>query len=236
MPAIELMAGDNPPLTVTSRTHVRGHPAGSRIVGEGRLHGVNVAAGSHDVLLEGFTVTGSPVEGTHGIRAVGATRLTIRDVTVRDCASYGIGLQGRAPFRAVTLERVEVYRTGRDGIDIKNDSGMNRHCVMREVLVRDHGLAEDQCAALDIRGRWTLTGIRVETVGQPGRPDLVGIRFRRDGISPDGTRNGSANWSILCGYIVRCTGAAAKRAVVVEPSVAGFPAPKVAVSGGKVFG
>lgn len=227
---VQLPAGRIDPLEVKSGRHYVGDPDGTTIYvpDDTKAHGIS-AAFVQDWSVSRVGIAGNRERGgggVHSFRVEGCRHFSISDVLAEDSPSYGLGLQGVDPIYAFTVTRFTTNRSGRDGIDVKNDSGRVQG-TFTDVTVKDHALDGQDSAAFDIRGELTIVGLRMLTV--PAH--AYGARFRRDGP----TGNGNADRSILAGYIARLTGATAARACFIEPSVPGWRAPRVSVSGGRVI-
>lgn len=127
---------------------------------------------------------GEPVG--HCVRAASGVRnLELRNLALKDCGTYGIGLQLAhecdGAYEHVTIRKVHVASAGRDGIDIKQSKGgkINRDIEVFDVCVGDRigqkaakpGTAN---AALDLRG----AGIDVLRFTYLGKvPELAGTRL-----------------------------------------------------------
>lgn len=186
------------------------HARGLQIVGAGRgttvlelrssadAHVVWISS-STDVTIDGLTIDGNRGEhrSGHGIRGADVDGLTIRDVSIRQAAHYGIGLQ-RGALRRILVERVEIEDTGGDGIDFKNTAGANADIVLRDVAVARHGQELPRQAGIDVRGPAALERVTVRDVPAGG----AGIRFRGDGptTGPGGHGSSLVEFSIIVGH------------------------------------
>jgi len=221
---ISLPPGDHPPMRIGSYTHLYFEPGARIVVPDGAA----VTALVLEPFATCFRIDDPDIRGNlhrggvgnHGIRLQGATKGIINRAKIFDSASYGIGFQGVDMFRYIEINFADIIGCGRDGIDIKNDSGLVRDINLNGVLVRDHGLKASGCAAIDHRGRINTREPRIENL----KAGQYGLRYRMDGP----TGNGSANWSSVSGGLVRCKGADRAAAVFVEPGSSNYPKPNVA--------
>lgn len=178
------------------------------------------------------------------------TRIRIRNVKIHDTMYYGIGFQ-RGGHHHCLVEHVEIYNTGADGIDCKDDNDDSTGNVMRHVRVRTHGLLTGLTlgqAGIDLRSGWTaydidvgdmtstkaLNGIRIQN-GTPGATPVQPARlynFRVDGVDTAnsvGLRIISKDVTVSDGYVTDCAdGVSASNPycrisnVTAESCVAGF--------------
>jgi hypothetical protein len=140
--------------------------------------------------------------------------LQIKNITVRNVPSYGIGLQAGIPTNC-TLEDIFIQNTGADGVDLKarSDSGEPAGNCISNVLVKNHGLRADGCAGVDIRGIWLASKISVLDFGGAPAKTYLGVRFRTK-PSPTEVYNRAAARSVLQGFYVRPVLGAAAASII----------------------
>jgi len=168
-----------------------------------------------DCTITGIKIDGqwlSPASGAgHGMfvlsTAGGAdstcNNLQIKNVTVRNVPSYGIGLQAGIPTNC-TIEDIFVENTGADGVDLKarSDAGEPAGNCISNVIVKNHGLRFGGCAGVDMRGIWMASKISVLDFGGDPAKTYLGVRFRTK-PTPAEVYNRAAARSTLDGFYVR---------------------------------
>lgn len=124
----------------------------------------------------------------HGIFTLASTANAIMDVddcewselTIRNVASYAIGLQNGNPTRC-TLRRIRADYTGADALDLKARGGVSDAVgnTVTDVVVTRHGNRVTGAAGIDCRGLWHVSCVTVRNFGHlnPAH-EYVGIRFR----------------------------------------------------------
>ena len=111
-------------LTLPSNVYLVGEGPGSvlkRANGTDGAHVINIPDRENVGLLN-LTIDGNRDNNSstgHGIRVDGTDNLLIQNVLVRQCYSYGIGMQDGALVR-IKLDNVCIEDTGADGLDTKN--------------------------------------------------------------------------------------------------------------------
>jgi hypothetical protein len=114
--------------------------------------------------------------GGHGIRSGGCEKLIINNVTIQNCATYGIGFQA-GTSKGVRLSNFTIKNTNSDGIDIK-DYNLNNECIfITNYRAENVSIIDDDDVALDVRGEVVVNGISIKT-SSPSR----GIRARSGGV------------------------------------------------------
>lgn len=91
--------------------------------------------------------------------STGCTNITLRDLTITQCAWYGIGFQ-RGGFQGCLVENVTITNTGSDCIDCKNDDSTGNSNAIRHVRGENMGLLGSvvigtPAAGLDLRSGWS---------------------------------------------------------------------------------
>jgi hypothetical protein len=83
----------------------------------------------------------------------GCRNITIDKFHIKECQYYGVGF-GRDDFQACNVTNGLIEDVGADGIDYKNDSGLNSGNLISNVRVRRFGLAviDPEQAGINIRG------------------------------------------------------------------------------------
>jgi uncharacterized cupin superfamily protein len=138
--------------------------------------------------------------GQHCIRVGtnGVDNLRINKVAVRNCFTYGIGIQGAdgtGVSNNLYLSEIFVENTGYDGIDIKNKGPAvspfepNRGTFLSDIHVKNPGIFEEvnrDPAGVDCRGPCNMTNITVTGLLTASLVmNRVGIRMRlSDDVQP----------------------------------------------------
>lgn len=129
-----------------------------------------------------------PNDHFHGVDiASNCERIRISDFYIHDCQYYGIGAQ-RQGHRYCTIENGFIENTGSDSIDWKNDNGLGRGNVIRNVTLTNPGLATGltlALAALDLRSGVFFENVTIFTVS--AEANLVGLRINTDTDIPEAT-------------------------------------------------
>jgi hypothetical protein len=141
--------------------------------------------------------------------------LTLRDLEIKNAASYGIGVQW-ADIENLLIENVRIFNTGADGIDIKGrgTSGGNQPAIrvignyIKQIGMR---VGLDNQAAIDVRGQAYIAGNHIEIVEAATPDGLIrgGIRLRE----PAATETYGGAMSRVVGNFVRSTARASTRAI-----------------------
>lgn len=128
-------------------------------------------------------------------------RFTLERLHIRDCASYGVGLQS-GDIEATTLRSLHIQNVGADGIDSKQTgpAGENEGLVLDGILVEHFGRRLDGQAGIDCHGRCTASNIHIKDMGRTG-VSQTGFRFRTLSESAEGE---NARGSSLTNFIVEC--------------------------------
>lgn len=119
--------------------------------------------------------------------ASGAQKIRLSDLYITSAQYYGIGMQQKG-IKDSVIERVVIENSGADGIDWKNDDGLGRGNVVRNIRVRNFGLASARLslpqAGIDLRSG--VYGENLVVSNMSASDDLVGVRVLPDGagISP----------------------------------------------------
>lgn len=141
----------------------------------------------HQQVMGESTITYNVVG--HGVRiGTGWTegQFLLNEVTIRNVASYGIGIQDRDghPKNNVTLTNLTIERSGSDGIDTKEASGDgNRNLVIRNISINQVGFLDTGAApGIDLRYRdVTIENANIVTKSNQGinaGQSTTGINFR----------------------------------------------------------
>ncbi|KZS48122.1 hypothetical protein AWU65_20415 [Paenibacillus glucanolyticus] len=113
---------------------------------------------------------------------VSGTRL--KNLYIHHVGSYGIGIQNGV-HSDVVIEKIHTFRTGADGIDIKNrsTSGVDsKGITVKGIFIDTFGLRLDSQTGLDMRGIVKANSIQVVNVGRTGA-NQTGIRFRAQNLA-----------------------------------------------------
>lgn len=102
------------------------------------------------------------------------------DLTIRNVASYALGLQNGNPSRC-TIRRIRVDYTGADALDLKARHGIGDAIgnTISDVVVTRHGNRVTGSAGIDCRGVWNVSCVTVQDFGAINPAlEYVGVRFR----------------------------------------------------------
>ena len=83
-----------------------------------------------------YTNTTSQV---HGIRSAGVDGLILRDLGIKNCKGYGLGMQAGSQ-RRVQAQNIWIETCGMDGIDIKDPNLNNAQIQFNNVFIRNPGV------------------------------------------------------------------------------------------------
>lgn len=128
-----------------------------------------------NVLIEGFRLRAEPGAIGHLIRCQDASRITLRDLELRDAPFYGIGCQAGAAIDH-HYDNIFISGSGSCAIDFKDRDHRNARVRMNGISIVGFGLdPTQQAAGIDVRGAgFTLSNIFVHDVSEA----RTGIRFR----------------------------------------------------------
>ena len=183
--------------------------------GTGIGHGFNIDnAAAYNVTLHDFEIDGGWAppwvdEAGHGIRAsttVPVVGVHIHDVIIRNFPSYGVGFQGNSVTNT-TVERVDIYNVGQDGLDIKNANNTAGSLVLDKIRVDGFGLSSADSsgnAGIDIRGQVTATNLWIKgyhTTAASSEINGIRIRFGEEG---DANGQGGHLSSVSQFYVTGC--------------------------------
>jgi hypothetical protein len=151
--------------------------------GTGRLKASNLT------LDQNFTNN----SGGHGIRSGGCEQLVIENVTIQNCAFYGIGLQA-GTSNGVNLSKFTIKNTNSDGIDIKDYNNNNGCIYITDYTAENISIVDADDVALDVRGEVCANNISITAV-----TESRGVRLRQGG-SQGRAGFGTINNVIFKGY------------------------------------
>jgi len=102
------------------------------------------------------------------------------NLTIRNVASYALGLQNGNPSRC-TIRRIRADYTGADALDLKARHGTAEAIgnTVSDVVVTRHGNRVTGSAGIDCRGVWNVSCVTVQDFGaiNPAH-EYMGVRFR----------------------------------------------------------
>lgn len=111
--------------------------------------------------------------GGHCIRFGGVDDVKIKNVTLKNAYSYGIGFQA-GTNKNVLIQNLTTIDSGQDGIDIKDYDLANENIVLDNITCINYGLNATGQTAIDVRGPVTLSNLEARTTA----PDTRAFRFR----------------------------------------------------------
>jgi len=130
---------------------------------------------STDCAVQNITLDQNKANNTagHGLRLGGIDGLTVNNVIIQNCDSYGIGFQA-GTNKNIFLTNFEINGTGLDGIDFKDFNFDNENIVISNGIIKNYGLDGSVSSGCDIRGPVIITNLAIVCDN-----DLnVGFRFR----------------------------------------------------------
>jgi hypothetical protein len=130
---------------------------------------------STDCSVQNITLDQNKANNTagHGLRLGGIDGLTVNNVIIQNCDSYGIGFQA-GTNKNIFLTNFEINGTGLDGIDFKDFNFDNENIVISNGIIKNYGLDGSVSSGCDIRGPVIITNLAIVCDN-----DLnVGFRFR----------------------------------------------------------
>lgn len=171
---------------------------------------INMCDGNNQIIsdleIDGQSVASAEVG--HGIlqvlsandNSIGVENVRIENVFVRRVGSYGCGIQN-GNISKLLIRNFSTYRTGADGIDIKNRGTLedDKGFRLENIYIDTFGLRLDDQAGIDIRGICNISGVQVLNAGRAGVQQSA-IRFRPRDIA---TTESWARRSTLHGFYVR---------------------------------
>ena len=113
--------------------------------------------------------------GGHGIRSGGCDSLILNNVTIQNCAFYGIGFQA-GTSKGVFLTDLTIKNTNSDGIDIKDYNSNNECIFITNYRAENVSIIDADDVALDVRGEVCVNGVSIQTA-----TNSRGIRLRQGG-------------------------------------------------------
>jgi len=149
-----------------------------------------------NITLERLTIDqnrAANLTGGHGIRFGGTDGITLDKVIIKNCHTYGIGMQA-GTNKNIDILNCVIQETGEDGIDIKDYNEENENISIVNLKVKNHGLDSPAKPAVDWRGQLTVDGLHVSTTSA----EAIGIRARLESTQgPAGSGNVS-NITLTC--------------------------------------
>jgi hypothetical protein len=130
---------------------------------------------STDCSVQNITLDQNTANNTagHGLRLGGIDGLTVNNVIIQNCDSYGIGFQA-GTNKNIFLTNFEINGTGLDAIDFKDFNFDNENIVISNGIIKNYGLDGNVSSGCDIRGPVIITNLAIVCDN-----DLnVGFRFR----------------------------------------------------------
>jgi hypothetical protein len=185
-------------ISVTSLTgvHITGEDKYSTIIQLNNAQNTHVVSytGAVDCSLENVTLNQNTANqtGGHGIRMGGVDGLTIRNVIIKECNDYGIGIQAGTNTN-VLIDGFEINGTGIDGIDVKDSDLANENITITNGVIRDFGREGSASGGFDIRGPVIVSNIHVVCQNANGR----GFRFRIESVQGRAGSGSASNISVL---------------------------------------
>lgn len=131
--------------------------------------------------------------------AVPVSNLTIRNVSVQNVGSYGLGIEN-GDFTNVCVENFRAFNTGADGIDVKNrpfPPNDSKGIRFSKIYIRKFGQRLSDQAGIDVRGICHLEDITVIVEGALAVAPCA-VRFR-----PYGFDEGVGNRSSMVNFYIR---------------------------------
>jgi hypothetical protein len=138
--------------------------------------------------------------GGHGIRLGGVDGLTLNNLRIKSCYSYGIGIQA-GTNKNVTINNFEIYDTGQDAIDIKDFNLNNESIVISNFILRDYGLLTINQTGINVRGPAVVTNGSIHITSTTASVSGFGLRS----ASAQG-RGGFGSYSNIEIYVENGTG------------------------------
>ena len=183
-------------ILLVSNTAVRGAGTGATqfvVADNSNLAGVINMSGVVNVGIYNLSINGNRANQVSGhcIRAGdhGADNLRIENVNVRECFSYGLGIQGSYGGAAgntnVFIDNVFIQNTGSDGIDIKNHLGLNKGIQISNVRVDNPGASRvpaggANLCGIDLRGPVKVVNVTITGLTHVNGNTVCGVRIRQD--------------------------------------------------------
>lgn len=107
-----------------------------------------------------------------------------KNLRIINSQDYGIGLQ-HGTLQDIIFDSIDIYNTGRDGIDLKNRNSINSGLMFSNITVARFGMNTNSTApqaGLDIRGIASLSNIFISDYGVNIGAD--GVRFQGSAVLP----------------------------------------------------
>lgn len=144
--------------------------------------------GLHDICIDGnyhgdFTPS-SYVRQTEGVVGAGIEGLNIRNLKVKNCSHYGMGLQNGG-YKGCSIDGYWSENTGADGIDIKDNGSVSRAFQLNNIFVFNFGQLDEPAspwAGVDIMSLAPkVSNVYVSDFGDVGCPG-AGVRIKQGPI------------------------------------------------------
>ena len=131
--------------------------------------------------------------GGHGIRFGGADGVTIDNVVIRGCYSYGIGMQA-GTNSDITISNFTILDTGQDGIDIKDYDLANDNIIITNGVIKNYGNNVAGQVGVDCRGPVNISNLQIEA----SNTDTRGFRFRVESVQGRAGSGVANNINVVC--------------------------------------
>lgn len=157
--------------------------------------------GLHDICIDGnyhgdFTPS-TYVRQVEGVLGAGIEGLNIRNLRVKNCSHYGMGLQNGG-YKGCSIDGYWSENTGADGIDIKDNGSVSRAFRLNNILVFNFGqLAEpaNPWAGVDVMSLAPqVSNVFVSDFGDKGAPGAA-VRLKQGPIGDSVSRGTAAAWA-----------------------------------------
>ena len=162
-----------------------------------KVHGVGLHNICIDANYQGDFTPASYVRQTEGIVGAGIEGLNIRNLKVKNCSHYGMGLQNGG-YKGCSIDGYWSENTGADGIDIKDNGSVSRAFQISNAIILNFGQLDEPAnpwAGVDVMSLAPqVSNVFVSDFGNKGQPGAA-VRLKQGPIGDLASRGTAGAWA-----------------------------------------
>ena len=162
-----------------------------------KVHGVGLHNICIDANYQGDFTPASYVRQNEGIVGAGIEGLNIRNLKVKNCSHYGMGLQNGG-YKGCSIDGYWSENTGADGIDIKDNGSVSRAFQISNAIILNFGQLDEPAnpwAGVDVMSLAPqVSNVFVSDFGNKGQPGAA-VRLKQGPIGDLASRGTAGAWA-----------------------------------------